>query len=166
MIRKIQRNEAFLIHRLAQGIWPEAFAAILSKEQTGYMLQMMYAVEVLEKEMDRGVEFYMLNIDGEDAGYTAIERIGDNAYKLHKIYLSKKLHGTGLGKFQLQSMERIVKDYGALYLYLNVNRHNKAVGFYQSQGYEIIKEEDIDIGNGYFMNDYVMRKQLNHGSFT
>ncbi|MBO9620264.1 MAG: GNAT family N-acetyltransferase [Niabella sp.] len=159
-IRKLQNGEAALLHQLALDIWPKAFAAILSPEQIDYMLQMMYAVDVLEKEMERGVAFYILNVDGVDVGYTAIERKDDTVYKLHKIYLSQKLHGAGLGKFQLRSMEEIVRGYGAAYLYLNVNRHNKAVGFYESQGYQIIKEEDNDIGNGYFMNDYVMRKQL------
>ncbi|AHF14110.1 GNAT family N-acetyltransferase [Niabella soli] len=159
-IRKLQNGEAGLLHQLALDIWPKAFAAILSPEQIDYMLQMMYAVDVLEKEMERGVAFYILNVDSVDVGYTAIERKDETAYKLHKIYLSQKLHGRGLGKFQLRSMEEIVKNYGATYLYLNVNRHNKAVDFYKSQGYEIVKEEDNNIGNGYFMNDYVMRKQL------
>jgi ribosomal protein S18 acetylase RimI-like enzyme len=39
---------------------------------------------------------------------------------------------------------------------LNVNRNNKALGFYQKFGFVILREEDIDIGNGYFMNDYIM----------
>jgi ribosomal protein S18 acetylase RimI-like enzyme len=37
-----------------------------------------------------------------------------------------------------------------------VNRHNRALHFYEKQGFKIIREEDIDIGSGYFMNDYVM----------
>ncbi len=28
-------------------------------------------------------------------------------------------------------------------------------------GFQILKEEDNDIGNGYFMNDYVMAIELN-----
>jgi hypothetical protein len=27
-------------------------------------------------------------------------------------------------------------------------------------GYMVIKEEDVDIGNGYLMNDFVMEKKL------
>ena len=45
-------------------------------------------------------------------------------------------------------------------LLLNVNRHNKAISFYKKYGFDIIAEEDIDIGNGYYMNDYVMEKKL------
>jgi len=43
---------------------------------------------------------------------------------------------------------------------LNVNRFNKALSFYQKSGYTIVGEENIDIGNGYFMEDYKMEKIL------
>jgi hypothetical protein len=45
-------------------------------------------------------------------------------------------------------------------LELNVNRHNPATVFYQKMGFEIVYSEDIDIGQGFWMNDYVMRKTL------
>lgn len=159
-IRRAQKEDAALIHQLASDIWARAFAAILSPEQIEYMFRMMYATDVLEKEMMRGVEFYILNYEGADLGYTAIEQKDATAWKLHKIYLSQKLHGRGLGKYQLQTMEDITRNYGAEYLYLNVNRYNKALEFYKARGYAIVKTEDIDIGSGYFMNDYVMRKKL------
>jgi len=41
-----------------------------------------------------------------------------------------------------------------------VNRENKAVDFYRHLGFEVALVEDIDIGNGYFMNDYEMKKPL------
>lgn len=159
-IRKVKTEEIAIIHQLALDIWPKAFEEILTPEQTGYMLAMMYAPAVLKNEMERGVEYYILNHSGADIGYTAIEQKDQDSWKLHKIYLSQKMHGKGLGKFQLQYMETVVKKRGARYLYLNVNRRNKAVGFYRSQGYEVVKTEDIDIGRGFFMNDYQMRKPL------
>ncbi|WP_018628537.1 GNAT family N-acetyltransferase [Niabella aurantiaca] len=159
-IRKATTEEIAIIHQLALDIWPKAFEQILTPEQTGYMLQLMYAPAVLEMEMQRGVEYYILNHAGADMGYTAIEQKEQDSWKLHKIYLSQKMHGKGLGKFQLQHMEAIAKNRGAQYLLLNVNRQNKAVDFYKRQGYEVIKTEDIDIGGGFFMNDYQMRKSL------
>ncbi|SDC09753.1 GNAT family N-acetyltransferase [Niabella drilacis] len=159
-IRKATAEDAAAIHQLALDIWPKAFEQLLSQEQTSYMMQMMYAPSVLEQEMERGVEYYILNHKGVDMGYTAIEQKAPGSWKLHKIYLSQQLHGKGLGKYQLKSMEAVAKGYGARQLLLNVNRRNKAVDFYKSQGYEIVKTEDIDIGNGYFMNDYVMQKEL------
>ena len=53
----------------------------------------------------------------------------------------------------------LFKHNGAKILQLNVNRFNKAKDFYLAMGYKIIAEEDIPIGN-YFMNDYIMEKNL------
>jgi ribosomal protein S18 acetylase RimI-like enzyme len=41
-------------------------------------------------------------------------------------------------------------------LLLNVNKNNNAQYFYNKLGFIISKEEVIDIGNGYVMDDYVM----------
>ncbi|GAB3418156.1 GNAT family N-acetyltransferase [Niabella aquatica] len=163
MIRKCQKGEIDKIHYLATSIWPRSFEHILSQQQIAYMMEMMYAIPVLEKELQRGIVFYILNYKGEDVGYTAIEKKDNTSYKLHKIYLSHQLHGKGLGKYQLQYIEQLVKNYGAGALYLNVNRQNTAVDFYKSQGYKVVKTEDIDIGNGFWMNDFVMVKELKSG---
>ena len=49
---------------------------------------------------------------------------------------------------------------GATSLQLQVNRDNAAKSFYEKLGFVILKEADFDIGNGYFMRDYVMEKKL------
>jgi len=42
-------------------------------------------------------------------------------------------------------------------LRLNVNRNNHvAKAFYEKAGFHHFMEEDIDIGNGFFMNDHVL----------
>ena len=53
-----------------------------------------------------------------------------------------------------------IRFHNATDLELNVNRYNKARQFYETIGFVVVKEEDIDIGSGYFMNDYVMNLSL------
>jgi len=48
-------------------------------------------------------------------------------------------------------------------LLLNVNRQNKARFFYEKLGFKIAYSEDIEIGNGYLMNDFVMVKDIEKG---
>jgi ribosomal protein S18 acetylase RimI-like enzyme len=50
------------------------------------------------------------------------------------------------------------KDNDLAQIRLTVNRGNTSVKVYQSFGFEIEEEVDFDIGNGYFMNDFVMVK--------
>ncbi|GAB3820696.1 hypothetical protein GCM10028895_21410 [Pontibacter rugosus] len=52
-----------------------------------------------------------------------------------------------------------MKQLGAAILDLNVNRYNNAKAFYERCGYQVYVQEDIAIGP-YWMNDYVMRKEL------
>ena len=45
-------------------------------------------------------------------------------------------------------------------LELNVNRYNRALGFYERMGMQIARQGDFPIGNGYYMNDYIMSLSL------
>ena len=81
-------------------------------------------------------------------------------YKLHKIYALPDQQGKGIGKFIINYISGEIKPIGATALQLNVNRYNKAKGFYEKLGFKVIGEEDIDIGNGYLMNDYIMELGL------
>ena len=43
---------------------------------------------------------------------------------------------------------------------LNVNRNNPAVGFYQHLGLKVLRQGDFHIGNGFYMNDYIMGMEV------
>ena len=60
----------------------------------------------------------------------------------------------------MDHISKEVQQQGALVLQLQVNRNNKAKSFYEKIGFKVIEEADFDIGNGFFMNDYVMGKKL------
>jgi ribosomal protein S18 acetylase RimI-like enzyme len=65
--------------------------------------------------------------------------------------------GRGIGKYKLAHITNDIKNKGGKSLQLNVNRYNHpAILFYEKQGFSVLKEEDINIGNGYFMNDFVL----------
>ncbi len=66
----------------------------------------------------------------------------------------------GIGKNFLQLALVKAKNRGAKKIILQVNRANNAVQFYLKNNFGIVSEEDFPIGNGYYMNDYVMEKTL------
>ena len=43
---------------------------------------------------------------------------------------------------------------------LNVNRNNPAVAFYEKMGMHKASQGDFHIGNGYYMNDYIMAMEI------
>ena len=64
--------------------------------------------------------------------------------------------GTGLGRqfFELVKEKAIENHQKAIFL--NVNKYNNAIHVYTKLGFTKVKDEVIDIGNGYVMDDYVM----------
>lgn len=161
-IQKIGEAEIPAICDLAARIFPDNYAEILSAEQIAYMMEMMYAEDVLKKQLQKGVWFYLIEIQGEKVGYCAVEphhKFPNDLY-IHKIYLLPEMQGKGFGKTTMHEIENIGQNHKLLSISLNVNRFNKAKFFYEKVGFEVVKEEDIDIGNGYWMNDFVMRKEF------
>lgn len=76
-----------------------------------------------------------------------------------KRHCLPQTQGKGYGKVLINAVEAKVMAAGKRILDLNVNRFNKARGFYEKLGFKVLHEEDIAIGR-YWMNDFVMRKPL------
>ena len=147
---------------LAQQIWPSTYKNILPAEQIEYMMDLFYSPASLKKQMKEDKHAFILIEDEEGSlGFASYSKISATGiYKLHKIYVLPALQGKGIGKAMIDFIATNIKPLGATALQLNVNRHNKARSFYERLGFTVIQEEDIDIGNNYFMNDYVMEKKL------
>jgi ribosomal protein S18 acetylase RimI-like enzyme len=159
-IRKAYPDDIPLIRDLTYKVWPQTYSSILSKEQIDYMLNMMYSEKSLQEQMNRGHEFIIVYDSAEPVGFASFSLDAPQVYKLHKIYVLPSQQGKGTGKFIIDQLANAMKIKGASALQLNVNRNNSARNFYEKMGFTVIKEEDIDIGGGYFMNDYVMEKNL------
>lgn len=157
-IRELKREELLIIRCLAHEIWPITFAEILSPPQIEYMLNWMYSEEKLTEQFDNGHHFFGGFINGEAVGFMGIEPHFPSAHsiKIHKLYVQPTLHGHGYGKAFIEQAKKEALKNECTSLILNVNRFNNAVQFYQYLGFTIIKEENIDIGDGYLMEDYVM----------
>jgi GNAT superfamily N-acetyltransferase len=127
------------------------------------MLDSFYSLDVIARQIKKSEQTYLLLFAGDaPVGFAAFSPRPENpdVYKLHKIYCLVETKGLGYGKVLIEEVERRVLAAGKHILELNVNRHNPALGFYIHLGFSIVYEEDIDIGHGYYMNDYVMRKEL------
>jgi GNAT superfamily N-acetyltransferase len=151
-------NDINIIGFLAQQIWPHTYGGILSPEQLKYMLKLIYSPKSLRRQiMDEHHQFLVVEQADEPIGFASWSTTADpGIYKLHKIYVLPGRQGKGLGRTLMQFIFETIRPEGGTRLRLNVNRHNKARQFYERMGFTVIGEEDIDIGHGYFMNDYIM----------
>lgn len=153
-IKPAAKTNVPLIQQLAYTIWTVAYKDILSKDQLAYMLDKMHSIEALTKLIDDGHQFIISYEDGVAKGYACYKIHPDKA-RIEKIYVLPDQHKKGIGKLMMDYIiEKVSPDVSIVEL--NVNRQNKAVDFYKRIGFEIVREADIPIGEGYFMNDYIM----------
>ncbi len=159
-IRNATIDDISLIRELTFKVWPQTYAAIISHEQIEYMLEMMYSEASLKNQMEEGSQFVIVYDDKEPVGFASFQEIEPQVFKLHKIYVLPSQQGKGTGKFVINHIIEKIKNKNAKALQLQVNRYNKAKNFYEKLGFSVLKEINLDIGNGYFMNDYVMEKRM------
>jgi diamine N-acetyltransferase len=154
-IRKVGTEAVSIIQNLANITWPVAYGDILSPQELDYMMELMYSKASLQKQMEKGHQF-VLAYDAENpvafASYSPKQN-NSAIYKLHKLYILPNQQKKGIGKLLIHY---ITKDIPATTLQLNIHRNSKAVYFYEKLGFKIIAQEDINIGNDFYMHDYVM----------
>jgi len=124
------------------------------------MLDMMYSTETLTRQMNGEQRFCLCYDNDRPVGFAAFGEKPGHTWHLHKIYILPGQQGKGIGRFMIHHITDIIKPMGARALQLNVNRYNNARLFYEKTGFRVLREEDIDIGGGFFMNDYIMELQL------
>lgn len=162
IIRKVLDEEVNIIRDLALRIFPHTYANILSDAQLQYMLNKMYSPSSLARQIANQHVFLLAEEKGVYLGYASYELDCNNSgkSKLHKLYILPQTQGKGIGKLLLAEVERAAKEAQSKYLFLNVNRNNKAREFYERLGFYVAGQEDIYIGNGYLMEDFIMEKSL------
>jgi GNAT superfamily N-acetyltransferase len=160
-IQKATAADIPLIRQLTFAIWPQTYSSIITKEQIDYMLEHMYNAVTLQKQMEEdGCTFIIVYDDEEPVAFASYNETEPTIWKLNKIYILPSQQGKGTGKFIINYIVDEIKAKSAKALQLQVNRENKAKDFYENLGFKIIQTADFDIGNGFFMNDYVMELTL------
>lgn len=140
---------------MADEIWRDHYPEIIGMEQVEYMLGRFYSREGMLQQMRDGQQFYRVMLDGQPKGFLAIETHGEGNYFLNKLYIDTPEQGRGLGQAIWQNLLLLLSDLREMRL--QVNRQNyKAINFYFKVGFVIERVADFDIGDGYFMNDFVM----------
>ena len=154
------------IIRLAEATWQPTYRFIISEAQLEYMYRVIYSPAALKRQMaEQQHQFLLAYVAGEPAGFASFSPLpatgedGAAGYKLHKIYVLPTRQGQGLGVHLIEAVEDAARTAGGQFLDLNVNRYNPAIAFYERRGFARQREVDVPIGP-YFMNDYVMRKEL------
>jgi ribosomal protein S18 acetylase RimI-like enzyme len=151
------RQQAERTAQVAKAIWEEYYPDIITREQITYMIDTFQSPEAIENQIQDGMNYYLAVEGDEEIGYLAYTEETDSSLFLSKIYIKKDCRNRGRGKemfaFVLgQARERELKK-----IRLTVNKNNTAsIDKYLKMGFSISDSVVKDIGDGFFMDDYVM----------
>ena len=167
-IYKAETGDMQTVHDMAQVVFRHTYREILSSEQMEYMMEMMYSMPNLHEQIIQGHHYYLAYEGDVPCGYVSVQHEGtgdDGAevYHLHKIYVMPDCQDAGVGKALFNTVMDHVRTASSgkrARIELNVNKYNRAVGFYEHLGMKIIHEEDYPIGNGFYKTDYIMGLDL------
>jgi GNAT superfamily N-acetyltransferase len=122
------------------------------------MINRFYSENALSQLVDKGHVFYLAQDENENfVGFLSYEiNSAPRKTKIHKIYVLPEIQGTCLGRQFFELVKDKAKENKQNAIFLNVNKYNSALHFYTKLGFSIVKDEVIDIGEGYVMDDYVM----------
>lgn len=158
-IREANTADCELIQELAQQIFPVTYQSILTPGQVEYMMEWMYSLDNIRRQMEEEKQVYLLAYQKEKAiGYASVQQQGEDVFHLQKIYVLPSYQGKHCGSFLFREAIKFIKTRHPepCLMELNVNRYNKALQFYERMGMKKLREGDFPIGNGFYMNDYIM----------
>lgn len=155
--------DAEAIARVAREIWYLHYPGIITVSQIDYMLGQRYQPDTIAEQINATEAWWdKLEVGSCLAGFAGYEPGSTaNSVKLDKLYVHPRVQGRGYGYALVLHVEACSRDRGFSSLYLQVNKGNTAsIAFYRKAGFVVTDNVKVDIGNGYFMDDFVMSKHL------
>jgi ribosomal protein S18 acetylase RimI-like enzyme len=154
-LQKATNSDIPHIAAMASKIWKAYYPAIITHEQIDYMLDKFYSVSSMQEQMNTGQDFYLIKLNNNSVGYLSITKQNDGEYFLNKFYIDLDQHRKNIGQTSFQNLLNELPEINTIRL--TVNRSNyKSINFYFKLGFIIDEAKDFDIGNNYFMNDFIM----------
>ena len=145
---------------LAREIWYEYYVALIGRAQVDYMVDRFQSSEAVAGQLREAYEYFLIQRDGQDVGYCAVQPRPDGSLFLSKLYLLRDARGGGTGRVCMEFIEQLARRRGLNLLWLTVNKGNPAVNAYERLGFRIAADVVMDIGGGFVMDDYRMEKPL------
>ena len=149
-----------VIQSIAEIAFTETYKNLISREQNSYMMEMMYSTSSLNEQLAEGHIYIIAKKDDKAVGYVSVSPETEDTCHLQKIYVLPSEQSNGIGRELFCEALKVGRELcktSPFAIELNVNRGNKAVTFYEHMGMHKDREGDFDIGNGFYMNDYIMK---------
>lgn len=148
---------------LARRIWHAHYPAMISRAQIDYMLLQGYSLPAMRTEIEDGVRYQLAYADGQAVGFASHgpDAGAADTLWLHKLYVLADHRRLGAATALFDAVLDHAVERASRLIRLRVNRGNRgAIAAYRRFGFVIETTDIKDIGNGFVMDDYIMRKSL------
>ena len=149
--------------QLARDIWYLHYPGLITVSQIDYMLAQRYKTAIIASQIESGEAWWdKLEVDSRLAGFASYEPGSEpSSMRLDKLYVHQREMRRGLGSALLIRVEEQSRSRGYRSLFLQVNKGNTAsIAFYKHTGFTVKDCVKVDIGNKFFMDDFVLSKSL------
>ena len=151
------RNDFRQLEPFAASIWEQHYTPIIGADQVAFMLNKYQSAQAMFDQFSAGYKYALVICGGQKAGYFAYDGKAENEVFISKLYIHKDLRRRGLGRRILDFISKEARALGCKAMTLSVNKDNSdSIQFYISYGFQTIKAQKVGIGEGFYMDDYVM----------
>ena len=160
--KKIELSDKASVTRLSQAaseIVKEYYDPIIGARQNDYMIEKFQSVPAIAHQLEEGCHYYLTLEKDNILGFLAFYPRGSALY-LSKFYLYREQRGKGYAKEMLAFLIKAARKENCRFIELNVNKNNPSTVIYEKLGFRKIRSEKNDIGNGFYMDDYVYQLSL------
>lgn len=161
-IKRCTVDDLSLLQEISVETFNETFQNQNSPENMRIYLESVFNLQRLEIELtNNSSEFYFINSNEETAGYLKLnmndaqsEPMGNDSLEIERIYIRKKFHKQGLGKYLINKACEIAIERRKEKVWLGVWEKNQgAITFYKkmefvqtgTHSFIMVDEEQIDL---------------------
>ena len=151
-------NDFRQLEPFAASIWEQHYTPIIGADQVAFMLNKYQSAQAMFDQFSAGYKYAVVISGGQKAGYFAYDGKAEKDVFISKLYIHKDFRRRGLGRRILDFISKEARALGCMAMTLSVNKDNSdSIQFYTAYGFQTIKAQKVAIGEGYYMDDYVMR---------
>lgn len=150
-------NDFRQLEPFAASIWEQHYTPIIGADQVAFMLDKYQSAQAMFDQFSAGYKYALVICGGQKAGYFAYDGKAEKDVFISKLYIHKDFRRRGLGRRILDFISKEARALGCAAMTLAVNKDNSdSIQFYTAYGFQTIKAQKVAIGEGFYMDDYVM----------
>ena len=150
-------NDFRQLEPFAASIWEQHYTPIIGADQVAFMLNKYQSAKAMSDQFSAGYKYAVVICGDQKAGYFAYDGKAEKEVFISKLYIHKDFRRRGLGRRILDFISNEARVLGCTAMTLSVNKDNSnSIQFYIAYGFQTIKAQKVAIGEGFYMDDYLI----------